>query len=74
MPTFSGKFAYPAPRGERARLEDVVLRESAHVVLAEYRRRRERYVGAGKKGVVELVRDWFDDGSGRCSPANARYQ
>ena len=74
VPTFSGKFAYPAPRGEQARLEDVVLRESAHVVLAEYRRRRERYVGAGKKGVVELVRDWFDDGSGRCSPANARYQ
>ena len=74
VPTFAGKFAYPAPRGERARLEDVVLRESARVILAEYKRRRERYIGEGKKGVVELVRDWFDDGSGRCSPANARYQ
>jgi hypothetical protein len=74
VPTFSGKFAYPAPRGEKARLEDVVLRESARVVLAEYKRRRERYIGAKKKGVVELLRDWFDDGSGRCSPANARYQ
>lgn len=74
VPTFAGKFAYPAPRGAAPRLEDVALRESAHVILAEYRRRRENYIGAGKKGIVELVRDWFDDGSGRCSTANARYQ
>ena len=74
VPTFSGKFAYPAPRGEKAHLEDVVLRESARVILAEYKRRRERYIGEGRKGAIELIRDWFDDGNGRCSPENARYR
>ena len=73
VPTFSGNFAYPAPGGQPPRLEDVSLREAAHTILAEYRRRRSRFVGAGGKGSAELLRDWFDDGRGRCSPENARY-
>ena len=39
----------------------------AKAVLDDYRGRRERYIGEGKPGVVELLRDWFCDG--RCDPA-----
>jgi hypothetical protein len=41
----------------------------ASSVLADYRRRRERYIGDGKPGVIELLRDWCDDGTGRCDPS-----
>jgi hypothetical protein len=40
-------------------------------ILADYKARRERYIGPGKRGVVEMMRDWYDDGKGRCSPSNA---
>lgn len=35
------------------------FRRSIEATLAEYRRRRERYVGPGKPGVARLLRDWF---------------
>lgn len=77
IPTFAsptGRFVYAVPKGHLPRTEDIALREAAHLILAEYRRRRERYIGPGKPGIVELLRDWFDNGSGRCAPENARYR
>jgi hypothetical protein len=74
VPTFSGKFVYAVAKGARPRLEDISFKESARLILAEYKRRRTAYIGPGKPGPAKLLRDWFDDGSGRCSPENARYQ
>lgn len=39
--------------------EDAALRVKAGRILAEYRTRREKYIGAGKPGVVAMLRDWF---------------
>ncbi len=74
VPTFSGKFVYAVPKGSKPRLEDIAFKESARLILGEYKRRRAAYIGPGKPGPAKLLRDWFDDGSGHCSPENARYR
>lgn len=74
IPTFSlptNGYVYAVPKGAARRAEDDALRARAEPILEEYRRRREAYIGPGKPGVVALLRDWFDDGTGRCSPRTA---
>jgi hypothetical protein len=76
IPTFvsdSGRFVYAVPKGYKETDEDNTLKEKARRVLVAYKERRARYIGAGKPGVVALIRDWFDDGKGNCAPENARY-
>lgn len=76
IPTFSspsGQFVYAVPKGTPESAEDVALRTEAARILAAYRERRSRYIGNGKPGVVALMRDWFNDGTGQYSPANARF-
>jgi len=75
VPTYArpeGAYAWAVPKGHAANEADRKILEKASAVLDEYRRRRERYIGDGKPGVVELLRDWFDDGSGRCDPWKKR--
>jgi len=75
IPTYArpeGAYAWAVPKGHVENEADRRILENARAVLEEYRRRRERYIGDGKPGVVELLRDWFDDGTGRCDPARAR--
>lgn len=74
VPTYSGKFVYAVPKGAKPKLEDIVFQESARLILGEYKRRRREFIGEGKPGPAELLREWFDDGRGRCSPNNARYR
>jgi hypothetical protein len=66
-----GAYAWAVPRGHVENDEDRRILEKARAVLDEYRKRRERYVGEGKPGVVELLRDWYDDGAGGCNPGIA---
>lgn len=76
VPTFSAathKFVWAVPKGHQPNDDDRALMAKAEPILAEYRRRRELYIGDGKPGVVALLRDWFDDGYGRCAPENARF-
>lgn len=76
IPTFSalsGQFVYAVPKGTPESADDIRLRTEAGRILAAYRERRGRYIGAGKPGVVALLRDWFDGGNGQYSPSNARY-
>ncbi len=71
IPTHShdtGRFVWAVPRGHQPTEEDRATREQATRILADYRERRKRYVGEGKPGIVALLRDWFDDGTGRCGP------
>ena len=76
MPTYRASderspFVYAVPVGHTEQEADRRLRSDAGRVLAEYRLRRERYVGPKRPGVFQMMRDWFDDGSGQCSVANA---
>jgi hypothetical protein len=71
IPTFKskqGRFVYAVPKISPLRAEDTDLLHRAKPVLNEYRRLRAQYIGEGKPGPVALLRDWFDDGSGKCHP------
>lgn len=74
IPTFGAEkhqFVWAVPKGYVEQDEDRVIRARAAEILAAYRERRARFIGAGKAGVSELLRDWFDDGKGFCQPSNA---
>lgn len=74
IPTFTGdtgQFVYAVPKGYAPQSVDLDLRAKAVKVLEFYRELREQFIGEGKKGPVELVREWMDDGTGRCSPETA---
>ncbi|SIO59956.1 hypothetical protein SAMN05444166_6217 [Singulisphaera sp. GP187] len=70
----SNKFVWAVPKGHQPNDEDRAIMARAEPILTEYRRRRSLYIGAGKPGVVALLRDWFDDGYGRCAPENAQVR
>lgn len=72
LPTFAGdnRFVYAVPKGHIDNQADIQLRRRTQKVFDEYQRRRKIYVGTGKKGVTELLRDWFCAGN-QCSPENA---
>lgn len=69
-----GRFVWAVPKGHEENDADRAVRAAAGLVLGAYRQRRAYYVGEGRPGVVALLRDWFDDGSGRCDPANASLE
>jgi hypothetical protein len=74
IPTFTRPergFVYAVAKDAEEREEDRVLRQRAEVILREYRRRREVYIGEGKLGAARLLRDWYDDGKGRCAAGQA---
>ena len=67
-------FVYAVPKGHSSNPADRAIAERAAVILAAYRQRREAWVGEGKPGIVAMLRHWFDDGKGSCSPALARLE
>ena len=74
IPTLKGetnRFVYAVPKGQAPNAADLALRARCAPITAEYKRRRALYIGEGKPGVAALLRDWFDDGTGRCSPSFA---
>ncbi len=78
LPTFRASderspFVYAVPVGHVENDADRSLRQRAQQIQAEYRLRREKYIGPSRPGVVRMLRDWFDDGQGACSPVNARF-
>lgn len=75
IPTYGrekGGFVYAVALEAEESEEDRRLKEQAGMVLGEYRKRRGAYVGEGKAGVVEMLRDWFCKTESDCSPAYAR--
>lgn len=77
IPTFEsdeGRFVYAVPVGHQENADDMDLRRRARPVLEQYAERRAAAIGEGKPGVLHLVRSWFDDGTGRCSPRHALAQ
>ncbi len=69
----TNNFVYVVPKGHVQNDADKALQAKAAPILAEYRKRRADYIGEGKKGVVEMLRDWFCDSQGKCSPTNAKF-
>lgn len=71
LPTFAGehRFVYAVPKNQAENEIDRALRAKAEPIFAEYKRRRAEYIGAGKKGVVEMLRDWFCNSQNQCSAA-----
>lgn len=74
LPTVAGenRFVYAVPKNYTQTETDKNLRSKAESIFNEYTRRRAAYIGEGKKGVVEMLRDWFCKEKGGCSPSNAR--
>lgn len=76
LPTFSSptnRFVYAVPKGHIPNEADKALKANTEKIFNEYKIRREKYIGDGKKGVVEMLRDWFCDEKGACSPNNAKF-
>lgn len=76
-PTFASptnRFVWAIPKGSSLRPEDHQIISKAKFIFAEYTLRREQYIGEGRRGIVALIRDWFDDGQGNCSSAHALQQ
>jgi hypothetical protein len=68
-PTFSSPkngFVYAVPKGQTETEADKVLKAKATKVFDEYKLRREKYIGEGKKGVIEMIRDWLCDEKKSC--------
>ena len=75
LPTFAGehRFVYAVPKNHVENAIDKALRAKAERIFNEYKRRRAEYIGAGKKGVVEMMRDWFCGSSSQCLRAAAKF-
>lgn len=69
----TGTFVYAIPKGQTPSAEDLKLKERAGKILAEYRKRRAKYYGPGKRGPVALLREWFKGANGLYSPENAKF-
>jgi hypothetical protein len=68
IPTFVAAerhFVWATPKGHEERKEDRAIKSRAALILAEYQKRRARYIGHGKRGVVRMLRDWLNE-SGAC--------
>jgi hypothetical protein len=63
----SGRFVYAVPKLSRPGPEDIALQRRAALFLAEYKRLRPQYT-APTKNPSSLLRDWMDDGHGKCHP------
>lgn len=50
---------YAVPKGHVERDEDRAFRAELTKVFEDYKKRRERFIGEGKPGLVALLRDWF---------------
>lgn len=73
IPSFTGETNWYRKASIDDSPEDAALRVKAGRILAEYRTRREKYIGAGKPGVVAMLRDWFCV-RGQCSADNVQLK
>lgn len=75
MPTHAREergIVWAVPEDHEEHDEDRLFRARAAALLEDYRQRRARYIGDGKPGVLALIRDWYDNGNGQCSPRHVQ--
>jgi hypothetical protein len=63
-----GHFVYAVPIGASERPENKAIADRAAPVLRTYTEYREKYIGEGKRGIVEMLRDLLCDQAALCSP------
>lgn len=69
------RFVYAVPKGHEPNDADRALKAAADTLYADYAARRARHIkGDSAAGVLALVREWFDDGTGDVRPSHARRQ
>ncbi len=74
LPTHRGerRFVYAVPKGHTVNAADEALKAQAEAIYADYAARRAKHItGDDPSGVLALVREWFDDGSGNVRPSHA---
>ena len=74
LPAFAGerRFVYAVPKDHQPNDADRALRARVEPVFADYSARRKRHITAGSsRGVLTLLREWFDDGTGKVRPSHA---
>lgn len=68
----TGGFVYAVPKLSPESESELAVRKRVESILAEYRAHRNlKIVKDDPEQVVELIRDWFDDGTGWCHPSHA---
>jgi hypothetical protein len=67
----SVEFSYEVPIGESFTKEDKIIQNSAKAIIDYYRRAREMVPGTGSPRPFDLVRSWFDQGTGQGSSFTA---
>ncbi len=66
------RFVYAVPKGHEANDADRALKAAADALFADYAARRKRHItGESAAGVLNLVREWFNDGTGDVRPSHA---
>lgn len=63
----SGRFVYAVPKLARPGSEDITLQRRAALFLSEYKKLRPQYTDR-TQNPSGLLRDWMDDGDGKCHP------
>ncbi|MEM6471472.1 MAG: erythromycin esterase family protein, partial [Planctomycetota bacterium] len=67
-----GGFVYAVPKLQRESDSEITMLRKVEAILTVYRGLRTKYIhDDDPKRVLELIRDWFDDGSGWCHPDHA---
>ncbi len=67
------RFVYAVPKGHEPNDADRALKTAADAIYEDYSARRKRHIaGESASGVLALVREWFDDGTGDVRPSHAR--
>lgn len=59
LPSFRGESTAYRKAAAEDNAEDKAFRARALEILTEYRKRREKFIGDGKPGIVALLRDWY---------------
>lgn len=52
-------FVWAVPKNHAENEIDRAVKQKAAQIFNEYKRRRAEYIGEGKRGVVEMMRDWL---------------
>ena len=74
VPVFKGPkghFVWAVPLGASERPENKAIADRAAPVLRDYTAYREKYIGEGKPGVVEMLRDLLCDQATHCAPGRS---
>ena len=64
-------FVWAVPLGHTPLPADTAIVEKAAPILKSYRERRAHFIGPGKSGAPELLRDWLCDNTGMCAADRA---